>query len=508
MKKPLIYLTVAWMATHEATAQTPRIWQGVEADVQLSTTQSDGDYAPFWLSSNRYGVESTEPQSGYMRAALSRSLENDSDKVWRWGYGLDVLAATHSTSDFFIQQAYAELKYKLTTLTVGSKERDPVLRTPELTMGNMCMGINAHPIPQIRVDVDYFNFPWTKGWWKWKFSIAYGMFTDGNWQESRITNNATYAKNVLYHEKQLFWKFGKEEKFPLTLEFGVQIGQQFGGEIHNLYVSRWGDQNANGSYILVPSYKPSLKFKNWIDVLLLSGSDMTDGTYKNTMGNVLGSTNIRLQYYGKDFKVAFYGERFFEDHSMFFVQYGVYDHLSGIEVEVPRFKYVNRVVYEHFITRDQSGAVYHDKSDNMPEGIYGRDNYYNHGSYSGWQHWGMAIGNPLITSPIYNTNGSIKFQNNRVNAHHFGISGDPLRNLHYRMLYTYSENWGTYATPFTEVKYQHSWMGEVRYTHSRYGLEYLCGLGYDYGGIYGRSLGVQLSVTKHFTVTPSKSKKK
>jgi hypothetical protein len=501
-------LSAAWMVALEAIAQTPGILQGVEADVQLSTTQTDGDNAPFWLSSNRYGVESVEPNSGYMRAALRRALANDSDRVWRWGYELDVVAATHNTSDFFVQQAYVALNYKAATLTVGSREQEPLLRTKELTTGNLCMGVNARPIPQVRLDVDYFSFPGTKGWWKWKFTLSGGVFTDGNWQESNITNHAGYAKKVLYHEKQLFWKFGKEDKFPLTLEAGAQIGQQFGGKLYNMYATRWGDDNANGNIVYLPSYTPSTGLKNLVDVLFMSGSDMTDGGYKNTLGNVLGSTNFRLQYHGKNLKVGLYGERFFEDHSMLFIQYGIYDHLGGLDIELPRFKYLNHIVYEHITTKDQSGPVYHDKSSNMPQGIYGKDNYYNHGSYPGWQHWGMSIGNPLITSPIYNTNGNLKFMNNRINACHIGISGDPVRNLHYRMLYTYSENWGTYATPFEEVKYQHSWMGEVRYTVPRYRMDWLCAVGYDYGGIYGRSLGVQLSVTKHFTVTPSKNSKR
>ncbi len=508
MKKTLTVLTFAGLTVLNTTAQNPRIFEGVEADVQLSTTQSNGDYAPFWLSSNRYGIESVEPCSGYIRAGLSRSLANDSDRVWRWAYGLDVLATTHNSSDFFVQQAYVALNYKKALLTVGSKERDPLLRTAELTSGNLAMGINARPIPQVRIDVDYFTFPGTKGWWKWKFAVAAGMYTDGNWQESHTTGTEKYAKNVLYHEKQLYWKFGKEEVFPLTLEVGGQIEQQFGGTLYNLYTSRWDGENANGTWNYLASYKPGAGLKDWVNAFFMTGSDKTDGTYKNSAGNILGSTNFRLQYHGKDIKVGVYGERFFEDHSMLFLDYGVYDYLVGIEVSLPRFKYVNNVVYEYLTTKDQSGPVYHDKSDNIPNGIYGRDNYYNHGTYAGWQHWGMAMGNPLLTSPIYNTNGKLLFMNNRVKAHHLGISGDPVRNLHYRMLYTYSENWGTYATPFDNVKYQHSWLGEVRYTCPRYRMEWLCGVGYDYGDIYKHSLGVQLSVTKHFTVTPSKSKQR
>lgn len=46
----------------------------------------------------------------------------------------------------------------------------------------------------------------------------------------------------------------------------------------------------------------------------------------------------------------------------------------------------------------------------------GADNYYNNGYYPGWAHWGMAIANPLIASPIYNKDGDMSFKYNRVKA--------------------------------------------------------------------------------------------
>jgi hypothetical protein len=49
-------------------------------------------------------------------------------------------------------------------------------------------------------------------------------------------------------------------------------------------------------------------------------------------------------------------------------------------------------------------------------------------------------------------------------------------------------------------------MGEIRYTCPRYRMEWQCGVGYDYGDIYKHSLGVQLSVKKHFSVTPAKKR--
>ena len=52
---------------------------------------------------------------------------------------------------------------------------------------------------------------------------------------------------------------------------------------------------------------------------------------------------------------------------------------------------------------------------------------------------GMAMGNPLFTGPVYNKDGRIMFANNRINAHHLGISGTPGKEWAYRLLLTYPE---------------------------------------------------------------------
>ena len=38
--------------------------------VEAAVTASTGDFAPLWLTANRYGMESERPNSGYLRAGL------------------------------------------------------------------------------------------------------------------------------------------------------------------------------------------------------------------------------------------------------------------------------------------------------------------------------------------------------------------------------------------------------------------------------------------------------
>lgn len=82
------------------------------------------------------------------------------------------------------------------------------------------------------------------------------------------------------------------------------------------------------------------------------------------------------------------------------------------------------VVVEYLHTKYQSGPIYHDRTPTMSDHIAGRDDYYNHYIYPGWQHWGQVMGNPLYRSSIYNTNGSLYLENTRFVAYHWASTGN------------------------------------------------------------------------------------
>ena len=97
--------------------------KGLKLEAEVSGTASSGSYAPLWLSSNRYGKVSAFDNSAYERVGVFRSIDTDSARVWKRGYGVDLMLNQHSTSIFFIQQAYIEAAYKKLTLSLGAKER-------------------------------------------------------------------------------------------------------------------------------------------------------------------------------------------------------------------------------------------------------------------------------------------------------------------------------------------------------------------------------------------------
>ena len=252
-------------------------------------------------------------------------------------------------------------------------------------------------------------------------------------------------------------------------------------------------------------------WKNFIKALIpmKGGDDTPAGEQVNVEGNMLGSWNFALAWKPKsDWSVKLYYQHFYEDHSMLFFDYPWKDGLWGVEAKFPKNRWISEAVYEFIYNKDQSGSVYWDHTPEINEQVSGRDNYYNHGIYNGWQHWGMGIGNPLIISPIYNANHSLSFLSNRMWGHHLGFKGQPLDELGYRVLASYQKSWGTYEMPFPETKTSFNLMAEVTYKPKKLkGWQADLAFGMDSGPLIGNSYGAMLKISKTGWLFGPKNKK-
>lgn len=489
-----LFLQVCTLAAEKADS-TRRDWlHETEAAIEMSGTVATGNYAPLWLTANRYGLGSVRTQSAYLRASLERDILNDSTRDWRLGYGFDLAVALGHERTGILQQAYIEGAWKRIRLTLGAKQQPMETQNVELSSGALCLGINARPIPQARLDIDWFPFPGTKGWWQWKIFGSYGWMTDGRWQEGWVREGQRYARHTLYHEKALYWQFGRKDVFPLTYEFGLRMAAEFGGDCYNI-------QSQRTNQGIKANYRYDKGLKAYWQALTAQGSDNTDGSNPNVAGNHLGSYIMQLRYHGSRWQARAYWERFFEDHSMLTVQYGIRDMLIGAEVTMPRNPFVSTAVFEFLTTTDQSGAVFHDETPHLPDKMAGRDNYYNHNLYAGWQHYGLAIGNPLITSPLYNEALShdhiLYFYNNRIKAWHFGLAGAPTAEWHWRAMVSFTRNWGLYTSPLDDITRQTYLIAEGSYSPCwASGWQAVLALGLDHGGLIGNSFGTQLTLRK------------
>ena len=494
----------------DSTGIIKRMLRGVEYSAELSGTAGTGDYAPLWLHSNRHGLSSIESNSGYLRGGVFRNTSADSLYKWRHGYGLDVAIGLNHTSNLIIHQAYYDLDWKHGRLSVGAKEHEMPLKNDTLSSGSQVFGINARPIPQVRLELpEYWVLPFTKGWVQIKGHIGYGIMTDKNWQHDFTGKKHQYTDNMLYHSKAGYLRIYNEDyDYPLSFEAGLEMACQFGGNTYN-----------HPQYATINNGKG---FKSFFNAFIPGGGDGYEkgSVYENSEGNHLGSYQLKLNYEKRNWRSSIYFERFFEDQSgMFGVDYDGYgsgknwnsnserkyllydfkDMLLGWELELKEGDWLRNIVLEYIYTKYQSGPIYHDHNPGLSDHIGGIDEYYNHYIYSAWQHWGEAIGNPLYYSPLYNEDGEIKFKNNRFMAFHLGVSGQPTEEISYRFLCSWEQGFGTYRAPFTKRKNQTSLLAEATYTPTLpkwRGWSATAGIGFDSGSIIGDNFGVNIKICK------------
>ena len=492
-----------------APVQAQSINYKIEADGGLA----DGK-TPLWLNANRYGLSSLKTCNGYLRTAVFKTmkgypeeevkhtepdLHEHTQRKWDWGTGLDVVLPCHYTSDFIIQQAYIEGRWLHGIITIGAKEFPEEQKNEQLSSGSQTLGINARPVPQIRLELpDYIK---VFKWLGFKGHLSFGWMTDSHWQERFADPDSKWAKDMLLHTKSGFLRFGRPDGH-FTVEAGMEMACQFGGITYN-----------HGKAI-----KRGSGLKDYWQAFVPGGEgDIGEGPYANVEGNGVGSLMCRFNLNEPDWKAACYIDHFFDDHSqLFFLDFDGYgdtstdyrthkythyifytprDALIGSEITLKKGTWLKDIVFEYIHTTDQSGAVYHDSEPGLAAHVAGRDDYYNHYFYPGWQHWGQAMGNPLYRSPIYNTDRHIDFKDTRFIAWHLGVSGSPLPVLDYRILATIQKGWGTYDNPYVPIERNFSMMIEASYRF-RQGWMLKGAFGLDHGKLLGNNTGFRLTLSK------------
>ena len=490
-----------------------RLTDDLTLRTELQATVSDGQ-TPLWLNANKYGLSSLDDVNGYVRGSLQRPLTADSLRRWGVGYGLDLAVATGFTSTLVVQQAYAELRWLKGLLTVGSKEQPMELKNPLLSTGSQTLGINARPVPSVRISLpNYWEIPGTKGWLAMKGHIAYGKRTDDGWQKDFTHQQSKYTEGTLIHTKAGYLRVGRGR---VNVEFGVEAGCEFGGKA-----------------LLVSGIEPDGTVENaqnlnaFFHAFVPGGSDVTDGSFKNMEGNHNGSWVARVNIDQDRWALGLYADHYFEDNSSMlhlsnngwgkgaeaqtkvenrYFLYDLKDWMLGAELQLKHGRWLKEVVVEYLYTKYQGGPVYHDHTPNVSEHLCGRDHFYNHYIFTGWQHWGQVMGNPLYLSPIYNKDGLIQIENNRFTAWHLGLRGQPMGNLNYRILATLQKSLGTYYYLVPDPKNEVSLLAEATYhfgTQQKQGLWYAtAAFGLDNGGLRGDNVGLQLTIGRVFGLCP------
>ena len=466
----------------------------VTFDVTAETAVGSGDFTAYQMVTNRHHVLGTRQNTAYLRGAVN--LEQPLGGDFQLNATIDGIASVHADHKAYLQQCYANLSFQTFFVEVGSREIEPVLRDAVLSSGAFTKGNNAKPVPQVHFGTkDFWTVPFTKEWLQIHFDFGYGKFMDSSYREDLFNNNSSnsYVKGAYYHQKHLYLRSNPEKRFFVTA--GIEHVAQFSG-------TKYFYENGE----LTAKKKPATLKAFWNVILPLGDSQyfeheaMEDWIY----GNHLGSMTVQLGWnIDKEHQVQAYVDDPFEDGSGMRKSNG-WDALYGVQYKnkSTERRYVRGAVVEFLQTTNQSGPLHWDPGDypeparsQIKDKVVGNDNYYNHGFYSTYSHYGMAMGTALLTSPIYNKEDHSTFQDNRVKAWHVGVNGEITDQLSYVVKGSYREGWGTYYVPLAPKR--HSFDAMLQGIYNTGGWQFSAAYAFDKGNIYGDGSTFNFKISYH-----------
>jgi hypothetical protein len=438
----------------------------IRYDITLSGLAATGEYAPFWLQNRQYGKTSIQPLSTGLLVGISKDF-NPQKRIFDYAFKASgLLRSDKLHTEYYFHEYYAKARLFVFDFVAGAREEQLGNQDSTLSGGGLLFSQNARPMPKLTIGIEHFTpVPFTHGYLEIKGALSHGWFTDN-----------TYATGMLLHHKYVYLRVGG--KLPVHLQYGLDHVAQWGGNVPGLGVQPTGISD----YLAV--------FKGGH-----GGADANLGDQINALGNHIFSQSLRLDIDMSGFKLGAYWQNISEDGPIRFIgnTMNTPDGLWGISLRNTSFPFVKGILYEYLNTTDQSGP-FHDK-DGIVYG--GADGYFYNFIYkSGWTYFSRTLGTPFITSPLYNSNGSLSIQNNRLQVHHFGLEGT-VCDYQYRLLTSFSKNYGFSANPITVMKPQTSVLLDINKTFPRLAnVEVSCAIGADFGQLIGNSVGIQLSVRK------------
>ena len=490
----ILPLVICYLFSVSAAAQDS-LSTHITYDLTTEAAVGTGDFTAYQLVTNRHHVLATRSNTAYLRGAVN--IEHPFSRSLSLSGCMDAIASVHADHKAYLQQCYVNLKYQSFFIEAGSREQKPVLFDSQLSNGTFTKGTNAKPIPQVHFGTDgFWVLPYTKKWLQANFDFGYGKYMDSDYRQDMFLNhsiNDAYATGAYYHQKHLYLRSNPEKRFFAAA--GIEHVVQFSGTRHE-YVD--GE--------LTVKEKPANLKAFWKVLIPLENgnyfqnNDMDDWRY----GNHIGSMTYLIGWnINKTHQVQAYLDNPFEDGSGIRKGNG-WDGLWGLQYsnKATERQPVRKAVLEYFQSTNQCGPLHWD-SDDYPEHVrsqitdlvVGNDNYYNHNFYVSYTHFGMAQGNALITSPIYNKDGFTAFRDNRVKAWHLGINGELTDHLSYLVKGSYREGWGTYSAPLPTK--HHSFDALFQGLYDLGSWQFSAAYAFDKGNIYGDCSTFNFKISYH-----------
>jgi hypothetical protein len=420
---------------------------------------SQGTYAPFLSTANQYDRYSFSPNSLALWGTAHKEIT--AGKIVDYGFGMELNGnISKDESHFFAGEFYAEGKIYFLNVYAGRKQQVFGNQDTELSSGGMLWSKNSRPVPRIAIQTnEYLHVPYLNGFAEIKGGLSHGWL-----------NDYPGINHLLLHHKFGYLRLGGS--LPVKLNYGIQ------------HVVQWGGQSEQ--YGTMP-----VTLDNYLRIFLGKSGNATASMSDqiNTLGNHIISQNLGMDINLTPINISLYWQNITEDPPVKFITNTptIEDGLWGMSIRLPGWNILNHVVFEYMSTTDQNGP-WHD----LDGVIYGgQDSYYTNGMYpAGWSYKKMSIGNPWITSPKYNEDGSTATTNNTVRLYYFSGKGK-IKATDYRLTLAYSENFGLTKPIYTECKKQFSWQLEtLTPMNVLKGATIILGVSGDKGTMYGNKLAL------------------
>ena len=411
--------------------------------LMLLGAMSTGGQMPFWAVSNQNGLM---PEGNGAFGIVQAYKPFDESRTFQWKAGASLagnwqpaLSQDTGTSAFrpMVDELYAGFRWNVLRADLGMLHRereflgaDPLLGSLSVTEGHVVESNNARSMPGYSLILEPWSIPWTKD----------HLQISGVWGDYK-TFDDRYIDGALIHRLRAYMRYDTRKHFY------VQIGLD--------HYALWGGTPPEDSNL---SPMP-ITFGNYFRICTgrSAGADGSKNDRMNCLGDHGGAEQLRMGWREDTWDLTFQWDKPYNDKSgMRFnnIPDGVYTlHWSLKDKD----NWVSDVLLEAHYTMWQSGTIHEKETDddgkqidwwqNRTLNIFGGDNYFTNGEYkSGWTHFGRMIGGPLFFAQ--NTSaGYGRVVNNRYKALHLGLSGKLFRTAPYRLMLTFSDNYGTYTIP-------------------------------------------------------------
>lgn len=477
---------------------------------------STGDFAPYFIGSLN-GGRSARSSSALLD--LKASVPFDLSKRFSWGAGAEILTgysasatydrwnetdhswttATNRPAPIWIQQLYAEIKYRSVFLRVGQKEHHSAILDEKVSSGDLTRSSNARPIPGAEIGfIDFQNIPFTNGWVQIDGVIEYGRFTDDGFTHDQFNYyNYILTSDLWYTYKRCYFRTKPSQRFSVTL--GMQTAGQFGG-------STWRYNNGK----IISSEIRGFHLKDVFRMFFPIQGDTKDGFYE---GNSLGSWDFKARYLLKSgHEISFAFQWPWEDGSGIGRRNG-WDGLWGLYYKAPGKGLITAAAIEYLDFTDQCGPIHWAPVDfpgtTNTSHATGGDDYYNNETYCRYANYGLGIGSPFPVAPLYNLNGFPAFAHNRARGIHVAVEGSFASGWDYSLKYSWQEAWGSGRVPQNYALIDNSAMATIKWNASALvdGLSVNARIAFDTGKLRGNNFGTLVGITYSGNLSFKKSSK-